>query len=159
MSQTKVVPIEPTEEMLEAAYAVDANDSMTAETLPNTYREVYKAMLAAAPAASDEPVAHEVIAELEWMADQRVAAEAALAEARKEIERLIIALIGKFSDVKVGDTIRVRYRGKQEWLNGVVAKIQPEHQQIQVESGWGCHTWDTLEMHIPAVSTPPTERP
>lgn len=46
----KLVPVEPTEEMLEAAYAVDANDNLReAGDLPNTYREVYKAMLAAAP--------------------------------------------------------------------------------------------------------------
>ena len=42
MTNTVAVPVEPTEEMLEAAYNVDVNG----EELPNTYREVYQAMLA-----------------------------------------------------------------------------------------------------------------
>jgi len=39
-----LVPIEPTDEMIEAAYNCDASGS-----LPHTYSEVYKAMLAASP--------------------------------------------------------------------------------------------------------------
>ena len=134
----KLVPIEPTAEMLESAGATDRDGT------PATYKTLYMAMVGAAlnpPPACDTPRYCNSVQRCTAMDEQRAAAApVVLPEPAREILEDAVSILssinhGKQHAVKVGD--EVCYWQRQEWIDWAEKEVLPKLRALLAQAATG----------------------